>query len=146
MKRFLFLTLFVAFFSGSAFSQVTVDVFINGLKSGQYKLNDNQAEGGISYTKSVYKKATKLTIQLSGKSVDGPYYRKVEVMGDDETPIFTAPETDGAAGQFILTDKAVLKRLAKGKPVKLIVEKTPSNTKSAEASRKIYIGTLSVSK
>lgn len=146
MKRNLFLAICFALISGGAFSQVTVDVFINGVKSGQYKLNDDQATGGISYKKSVYKGAEKLSIQLSGKSVDGPYYRKVEVMGDDEKPLFIATETDGAAGQFNLTDKAVLKRLSKGKSVKLIVEKTPSNTKSSEAIRKIYIGTLSVSK
>jgi len=146
MKRNLFLAVCFALISGSAFSQITVDIFINGIKSGQYKLTDNQATGGISYKKSVYKGAEKLSIQLSGKSVDGPYFRKVEVMGDDEKPLFIAPETDGAAGQFILTDKAVLKRLSKGKSVKLMVEKTPSNTKSTEAIRKIYIGTLSVSK
>lgn len=146
MKRNFFLAICFALIGGGAFSQVTVDVFINGVKSGQYKLNDNQAAGGISYKKSVYKGAEKLSIQMSGKSVDGPYYRKVEVMGDDEKPLFIASETDGAAGQFVLTDKAVLKRLSKGKSVKLILEKTPSNTKSSEAIRKIYIGTLSVSK
>ena len=146
MKRSLFLALFIALFSGSAFSQVTVDIFINGTKAGQYKLNDNQMDGGISYKKSVYKSTIKLSIQLTGKSVDGPYFRKVEIMGDDATPMFVASETEGAAGQFVLTDKSVLKRLAKGKSVKLMLEKTPSNTKSAEAIRKIYIGTLSVSK
>lgn len=146
MKRNFFFLLFLTLLSFSVNAQCTVDVFINGIKSGQYKLTDGQQDGGISYKKSVYKGMEKLTIQLSGKSVDGPYFRKVEVMGDDEKPLFIASETIGAAGQFILTDKAVLKRLAKGKSVKLIVEKTPSNTKSMEAIRKIYIGTLSTSK
>ena len=146
MKRSLFLALLIALFSGNAFSQVTVDIFINGVKAGQYILTENQMDGGIAYKKSVYKQASKLSIQLSGKSADGPYFRKVEVMGDDATPMFVAAETDGAAGQFVLTNKAVLKRLAKGKSVKLMVEKTPSNTKSTEGVKKVYIGTLSVSK
>lgn len=143
MKSKFFFILLLMTFSAGAFAQVTVDIFINGLKAGQYTLAANQVEGGISYKKSTYKSVDKLTVQIKGKSVDGGYFRKVEVMGDDATPLFIAAETEGAVGQFILTDKNVLKRLAKGKSLKLFVEKTPANTKSTEAVKKVYIGTLS---
>lgn len=141
-SRFFFVLLFTIFSAG-AFAQTTVDVFINGIKAGQYTLAANQTDGGISYKKSTYKSVDKLTIQIKGKSVDGGYFRKVEVMGDDATPLFIAAETEGAVGQFVLTNKSVLKRLAKGKLLKLFVEKTPANTKSKEAVKKVYIGTLS---
>lgn len=143
MNRKLSLILLFAIFSTGAFAQVTVDVFINGIKAGNYTLKPDQAEGGISYKKSVYKSVDRLSIQIKGKSVDGGYYRKVNVMGDDAKPLFTAAETEGVVGQFVLTDKAVLKRLAKGKPLKLYVEKTPANTKSTEPVKTVYIGTLS---
>ena len=143
MKSIFFFTLLFTIFSAGAFAQTTVDVFINGIKAGQYRLAANQTDGGISYKKSTYKSVDKLTIQIKGKSVDGGYFRKVEVMGDDATPLFIAPETEGAVGQFVLTNKSVLKRLAKGKALKLYVEKTPANTKSKEAVKKVYIGTLS---
>lgn len=143
MKSIFFFILLFTIFSAGAFAQVTVDIFINGLKGGQYTLTANQTDGGISYKKSTYKSVDKLTIQIKGKSVDGGYFRKVEVMGDDATPLFIAPETEGAVGQFVLTNKSVLKRLAKGKALKLYVEKTPANTKSKEAVKKVYIGTLS---
>ena len=144
MKRTSFLILLFTLFSVAAFSQTTVDLFINSLKAGQYVIKVNQTDsGGISYKKSVYKNIDKLSIQIKGKSVDGGYIRKVQVMGDDATPIFIADETPGAVGQFVLTDKAVLKRLSKGKAIKLYVEKTPANTKSKEAVRTIYIGRLS---
>lgn len=143
MKQKLSLILLFILLGAGAFAQVTVDVFINGVKAGQYNLKENQTDGGISYKKSVYKSIDRLSVQIKGKSVDGGYFRKVQVMGDDEKPLFVASETEGAVGQFILTDKAVLKRLAKGKPIKLYVEKTPANTKSTEAVKVVYIGTLS---
>jgi hypothetical protein len=144
MKRTSFLLLFLTIFSVGSFAQTTVDVFINGLKAGQYVIKANQVDsGGLSYKKSVYKNIDRLSIQIKGKSVDGGYIRKVQVMGDDATPIFVAEETVGAAGQFVLTDKAVLKRLSKGKEIKLYVEKTPANTKSKETVRTVYIGKLS---
>lgn len=146
MKRSFLLIIFISFLSIGANAQTTVDVFINGIKAGQYNINADQTDGGISYKKSTYKKVDRLTIQIKGKSVDGGYFRKVEVMGDDEKPLYIANETEGAAGQFVLTNEAVLNRLSKGKSLKLIVEKTPANTKSMEASRKIYIGTLSRTK
>ena len=143
MKRNSFLILLLTVFSTGAFAQVTVDVFINGIKAGQYMIRANQVDsGGLSYKRSVYKNVARLSIQVKGKSVDGGYYRKVEVMGDDAAPIFIASETVGAAGQFVLTDKTVLKRLSKGKALKLYVEKTPANTKSTEGVTKVYIGKL----
>jgi hypothetical protein len=143
MKLKSFLILLFAFLSVDSFAQVTVDIFINGVKAGQYMIEKNQAEGGISYKKSTYKNVDRLSIQIKGKSVDGGYFRKVQVMGDDSTAIFIAPETEGAVGNFILTDKAVIKRLAKGKALRLFVEKTPANTLSKEPVKKVYIGTLS---
>ena len=140
-KIFLFIVLFVALGTVS-FAQCTVDVFINGIKAGQITLKANQATGGLSYKKSVYKNIDKLVIQIQGKSVDGGYFRKVMVMGDGEEVLLTAPETQGAVGQFALTDKAVIKRLKNGKSVTLYVEKTPANTKSKEAVSKVYLGTL----
>jgi len=140
-KIFFFIILFVALGTVS-FAQCTVDVFINGIKAGQIMLKANQTAGGLSYKKSVYKNIDKLIIQIQGKSVDGGYFRKVMVMGDGEEVLLTAPETQGAVGQFELTDKAVIKRLKSGKSVTLYVEKTPANTKSKEAVSKVYLGTL----
>jgi len=140
-KVFLFIILFIAV-GAVSFGQCTVDVFINGVKAGQISLNANETTGGLSYKKSVYKKIDKLTIQIQGKSVDGGYFRKVMVMGDGEEALFTASETQGAVGQFVLTDKAVIKRLKSGKPITMYVEKTPANTKSTEAVSKVYLGKL----
>jgi len=143
MKQKIFLILFFAFLSIGSFAQVTVDIFINGLKAGQIVLNASQTTGGLSYKKSVYKNIDKLSIQISGKWVDGGYYRKVMVLGDDATtPMLVASETVGVVGQFILTDKEIIKRLKKGKPISLWVEKTPANTKSKEAVTKVFLGTL----
>jgi hypothetical protein len=140
-KVFLLVVLFVSL-GVVSFSQCTVDVFINGIKAGQITLKANQAYGGLSYKKSTYKDIDKLTIQIQGKSVDGGYFRKVHVIGDEVEPMLIADETVGAVGQFVLTDKDVIKRLKKGKPVTLYVEKTPANTKSKEAVSKVYLGTL----
>ena len=140
-KVFLFFVLFVSLGTVS-FAQCTVDVFINGIKAGQIRLKANQTFGALSYKKSTYKNIDKLTIQIQGKSVDGGYFRKVNVMGDDVTPMLIAEETVGAVGQFVLTDKDIIKRLKKGKPITMYVEKTPANTKSKEAVSKVYLGTL----
>ena len=140
-KFFLFFVLFISFAAASV-AQCTVDIFINGVKAGQISLKANQTTGGLSYKKSVYKSIDKLTIQIQGKSVDGGYFRKVMVMGEGEQTLLTASETQGAVGQFVLTDKAVIKRLKSGKSITMYVEKTPANTKSKEAVSKIYLGTL----
>ena len=142
MKQKILLILFFASLSATTFAQATVDIFINGTKAGQIILKANQATGGLSYKKSVYKKIDKLSVQIQGKSVDGGYYRKVQVIGDEETPMLIAPETVGATGQFVLTDKEIIKRLKNGKPITLYVEKTPANAKSKEGVTKVYLGTL----
>ena len=146
MKQKILLILFLAFVSAGTFAQCTVDVFINGVKAGQISLKANQATGGLSYQKSTYKNIDKLSIQIQGKSVDGGYFRKVQVIGDEIEPMLVASETVGAVGQFDLTDKNIIKRLKNGKPITMYVEKTPANTKSKEAVSKVYLGTLTRSK
>lgn len=142
MKKICLLFILFVALSAVSFGQVTVDVFINAVKAGQISLNANETTGGLSYKKSVYKNIDKLSVQIQGKSVDGGYYRKVMVMGDGEEPMLVATETVGVVGQFILTDKSIIKRLKSGKPIYLWVEKTPANTKSKEAVSKVYLGTL----
>ncbi len=142
MKQKFLLILFFAFLGIGSFAQTTVDIFINGIKAGQVILKKDQNSGGLSYKKTVYKNIDRLTIEIHGKSVDGGYYRKIHVIGDDVTPMLIASETRGAVGQFVLTDKNVIKRLKKGKPITMYVEKTPANTKSTEAVSKVYLGTL----
>ena len=142
MKQKILLALFVAFLSAGAFAQCTVDIFINGIKAGQISLAANQATGGLSYKKSVYKNIDKLSIQIKGKSVDGGYIRKVQVIGDEVAPMLIASETVGATGQFVLTDKKIINRLKQGKAITMYAEKTPANTKSKEAVTKVYLGTL----
>ena len=142
MKQKILLILFLAFLSAGSFAQVTVDIFINGTKAGQIVLKANENAGGLSYKKKVYKNIDRLSIEIKGKSVDGGYYRKVHVIGDDVTPMLIADETKGVTGQFILTDKAIIKRLKQGKAITMYVEKKPANTKSTEAVTKVYLGTL----
>ena len=142
MKQKILLILFFTFLTAGTFAQTTVDIFINGTKAGQIALKAGQATGGLSYKKSVYKKIDKLSVQIQGKSVDGGYNRKVQVIGDDVKPMLVASETVGAVGQFVITDKEIIKRLKSGKPITLYVEKTPANTKSKEGVTKVYLGTL----
>jgi hypothetical protein len=143
MRQKIFMILCFALLSAGSFAQVTVDIFIDGIKAGQLVLQAGATTGGLSYKKSVYKDIDKLSIQVRGKSVDGGYFRKVQVFGDDATsPMFVASETAGAPGQFILTDTEIISRLKKGKPITMYVEKTPANTKSKEAVTKIFLGTL----
>lgn len=142
MKQKILLILFFAFLSAGSFAQTTVDIFINGTKAGQIVLKANENTGGLSYKKKVYRNIDRLSIEIKGKSVDGGYYRKVHVIGDEVTPMLIAEETKGIVGQFILTDKAIIKRLKQGKPITMYVEKTPANTKSKEAVTKVYLGTL----
>ena len=142
MKQKMLLILFFAFLSAGSFAQTTVDIFINGTKAGQIVLKANENTGGLSYKKKVYRNIDRLSIEIKGKSVDGGYYRKVHVIGDEVTPMLIAEETKGIVGQFILTDKAIIKRLKQGKPITMYVEKTPANTKSKEAVTKVYLGTL----
>ena len=143
MKKLFLLTVLTVASIAVTFAQCTVDVFINGIKAGQISLKAGQTTGAnLSYKKNVYKSIDKLSVQIQGKSVDGGYFRKVMVMGDGEQVLYTASETQGAVGQFIFTDKAIIKRLKAGKPITMYVEKTPANTKSTEAVSKVYLGTL----
>jgi hypothetical protein len=124
-------------------AQLTVDVFINGLKAGNYTVKiDDVDDEGIAYKKKVFKKVDKLTIQLSGKSLSKGYYRKVQVVGDGDKVISTFDETVGADGQFKITDANVFKLLSKGNDVKLYLLQTPANTKSKNKTKKIFIGLL----
>lgn len=143
MKQKLFLLFVTAFIFSASFAQATTDIFINGTLAGKIDLKADQTEGAnLSYKKSVYKNIDKLVVQIKGKSVDGGYYRKLIVMGDGNKPLFTADETVGAVGQFIITEDGIAKRLKKGKAISLYVEKTPANTKSTEAVKRVYVGTL----
>jgi len=143
MKQKLFLLLISAFFISASFAQAKVNVFINGTLAGQINLlADQTAAANLSYKKSVYKNIDKLSVQVEGKSVDGSYSRKLIVMGDDNTPLLIANETAGIVGQFILTDNGIVKRLKRGKAISLYIEKTPSNIKSKETVKRVYMGTL----
>jgi hypothetical protein len=143
MKQKLFVTGIFLCLSAGLFAQCTVDVFINGVKSGQYMIKKDDNTGGISYKKAVYKNMERLSVEVKGNAVSGPAIRTIEIMGDGDTPIYTAVETEGVPGQFILSNKAVLKRLIKGKPVKLMLISAPSNPKMMQPTRKTYIGTIS---
>ena len=142
MKQKLILILCFSFLSTGLFAQVIVDVFINGTKAGQIDLQAGQHTGGLSYKNAVYNNVDRLSIEIRGKSVDGGYFRKVVVIGDELVPMLIASETQGAAGQFDLTDKNIIRRLKKGMPITMYVEKTPANTNSTEAITRVYLGTL----
>jgi hypothetical protein len=138
-----------AFFLSSSLlskAQVNVNVFINGIKAGAYVVKvDNVDDEGIAYSKKVYKKTEKFTVELSGKSLSKGYLRKVQVVGneDKDKVLETFNETEGAVGQFVLTNKNVFKRLSNGKAIKLYLLMTPANTKSKLPAKKIFIGSIS---
>ena len=103
-------------------AQINVNVFINGTKAGAYTVTiDDVDDEGIGYKKKVFKKTDKLTVELSGKSLQKGYFRKVQVIGDGDKDkvLETFDETQGAVGQFVLTNDAVFKRLSKGNAIKL---------------------------
>jgi hypothetical protein len=128
-------------------AQLTVNVFINGTKAGQYEIKKDQTEGGgLPYKKKDYKKIDKLTLEISGAALGKGYTKKIEVIEDENKVLYTANETLGADGQFILAEKAIYKKLIKGDAVKFYLILNPSNTKSKMPSRKIYMGMLSKSK
>jgi hypothetical protein len=127
-------------------AQINVNVFINGTKSGTYTVKiDDVDDEGISYKKKVFKKTDKLTVELSGKSLAKGYFRKVQVVGDGDKDkvLETFNETEGAEGQFVLTNEDIFKRLSKGNAIKMYLLMTPANTKSKLPSKKIFIGTIS---
>ncbi len=122
-------------------AQITVNVFINGIKSGQYIVKDGQADAGIWYKKAVYKSMNKLTIEVKAKMLNTDAYRRsVEAVDDNSKSLILAQETPGILGQFDLTDKAVTKRLSKGKIVKLYLQLDPASAMSKAPSKRIFIG------
>jgi phenylpyruvate tautomerase PptA (4-oxalocrotonate tautomerase family) len=126
-------------------AQINVNVFINGIKAGAYTVKvDDVDDEGIAYKKKIFKKTDKLTIELSGKSLAKGYFRKVQVVGDGDKDkvLETFEETQGAVGQFILTNEKIFNRLSKGNAIKLYLLMTPANTKSKMPSKKIFIGTI----
>ena len=143
MKLRALLALFLIFFSTGTFAQYTVNIFINGIKSGQYIIKANQADGGMFYKKKVYKNMDRLVIEVKGKNIAGSTYKKtVDVTDDEQKSIFMAAQTPGIPGQFILTDNAVIKRLGKGKIVKLFLQMEPANPKMMAPAKRVFIGNL----
>ena len=131
------------FFAAGATAQVSVNVFINGIKSGQYVVKESQTDAGIWYKKAVYKSMNKLTIEVKGKILNTDAYKRVvEAVDDNSKSLFISSETPGVLGQFDLTDKAITKRLSKGKIVKLFLQMDPANASSKAPSRRIFIGNL----
>ena len=126
-------------------AQVSVNVFINGIKSGQYSIKADESKGGgIFYKKSVYKSAERLAIELKGNDMEKAMYkRSVDVTDGAEHSLYLATETPDIKGQFVISGKGILKRLAKGKPVTLYLLLNPANDKMMAPSRKLYIGSLS---
>jgi len=131
------------FVAAASKAQVTVNVFINGIKSGQYIIKDGQTDAGIWYKKAVYKSMNKLSIEVSAKIIKSDVYKRtVEAVDDASNSLMVSPETPGVTGQFDLSDKAVRKRLGKGKIVKLYLQLDPANPMSKVPSKRIFIGNL----
>ncbi len=131
------------FFAASTHAQWAVSVFINGIKAGQYEVKEGQADAGIWYKKSVYKTMTRLSIEVKGKDVNNPMYRRVvEVVDDRSKSLLVAHETEGLPGQFILTNATMARRLGRGKMVKLYLQLDPANEKNKSNSKRYFIGNL----
>ena len=143
MKLRSLILLLSLFFAAGANAQLTINVFINGIKSGQYIVKEGQADAGIWYKKAVYKSMDKLTIEVKGKILNNDAYKRVvEAVDDESKSLYIASETPGVLGQFDLTDKAIRKRLSKGKIVKLYLQMDPASAMSKAPSRRIFIGNL----
>ena len=141
MKLRSLIVLLLLFFAAGVKAQLTVNVFINGIKSGQYVIKDGETEGGIWYKKGVYKSMNKLSIEVKGKILNTDAYRRsVEAVDDNSNSLYFAKETETVLGQFDLTAKAVTKRLSKGKIVKLYLQLDPASASSKAPSRRIFIG------
>ncbi len=144
MKVRAYLIMLFIFFTTGTFAQFTVNVFINGIKTGQYVIKPEQTTGGIWYKKKVYKNTERLSIEVKGNDIGITMYKRlVDVTDENDNSLFNAMETPGVIGQFLLTDKSVLKRLVKGKMVKLYLQMDPANDKSKAPSRRYFIGNLS---
>ena len=85
----------------------------------------------------------KFSIQVKGKILKSDAYkRSVEAVDDASNSLMLSPETPGVLGQFDLSDKAVRKRLGKGKIVKLYLQLDPASAMSKAPSKRIFIGNL----
>lgn len=143
MKIRSLIVMLLVFFAATSKAQITVDIFINGIKSGQYIVKDGDTEAGMWYKKAVYKSMDKLSIQVKSKAIKSDTYkRSVEAIDDEGHSLMLSPETPGVLGQFDLSDKAVRKRLGKGKIVKLYLQMDPINPASKAPSKRIFIGNL----
>ena len=143
MKLRSLIVMLLLFIAVSSNAQVTVNVFINGIKSGQYAVKQDQTDAGIWYKKAVYKSMNKLTIEVKGKVLNNDAYRRVvEAVDDNSNSLYIASETPGVLGQFDLTTKAISKRLSKGKIVKLYLQMDPASASSKAPSKRIFIGNL----
>jgi hypothetical protein len=141
LKSLLIVTLL--FFAANTHAQWATSVFLNGIKSGDYNIKEGQTDGGIWYKKSVYKTMERLSIEVKGKDINNTMYKRtVEVVDDKAKSLLVAPETEGLPGQFVLTDKGIQKRLAKGKMVKLYLQLDPANASSKAPSKRYFIGNL----
>ena len=137
------LILLLIFSATGTYAQDTVNVFINNLKAGQYIIKANQEDGGIWYKKKVYKNMGRLAIEVKGQYIGSNIYKRVvDVTDDKENSLFKAPESPGIFGQFMLTEKSVIKRLSMGKMVKLYLQMDPANDMMKAPSRRIFIGNL----
>ena len=97
MKLRSFIAMLLIFFAASTKAQITVDIFINGIKSGQYIIKDNATDGGIWYKKAVYKSMNKLTIEVKGKIIKSDVYkRSVEAVDDASNSLMLSSETPNA--------------------------------------------------
>ena len=145
MKSRSFIILLLTFFVSATFAQVNVSVFINGVKSGQYVIKPEQTDGGIKLKKRAFKNAGRLSIEVKGKELDNNSYKRiVDVTDGEDNSLFISPESPGNKGQFLINNKAVLKRLAMGQLVKLYIQMDPANEKSKMPSRKLFIGNLTL--
>ena len=86
---------------------------------------------------------SRLAIEVKGQYIGSNIYKRVvDVTDDKENSLFKASESPGIFGQFILTEKSVIKRLSTGKMVKLYLQMDPANDMMKTPSRRVFIGTL----
>lgn len=141
--------LFLILSSTILFAQnTTVKVFIDGSNVGQYTIKNRQTDGGVSFKKSTYKKLDDLVIEVKGNKLKSAKYykRSVDITDTDGSSLFVAEEALGLKGRFVLTDRSVLRKLSKGKVIKLYLQLNPITYQSKVSSERIYIGSLSTDK
>jgi hypothetical protein len=143
MKIKLMVMTTMLFLAMAAKAQLSVNVYINGVMSGQYTIRDGQTDGGMWYKKNVYRTASKFAIEVKGKELrNDQYKRSVEAVDDASNSLALVKETETTLGHFDLAERAILKRLGKGKIVKLYLQLDPASDKSKAPSKRIFIGNL----